>query len=294
MPDQEPPADEYFSRVYLRPVKPRDDSERFRVRLAAYSNDIFKLYNEICKGVRNRAAAKLLYDLGIQIPRYGSAFRHQPDFEKFFLNAPIEDVLDSISALHTAARYDKEVELAKLWQESVGNIFNEEHLSYRVNDEGGVRKRVDEEFERNREALIAVLGLARYEAVATGAGRAYDLLAETPSKASEAIRAMFAAVEDLTKLIVEQKKVERLNDAAVDKGLKPIVEDAYAGDASECIAAVALLAGLKAWVKAGHQYRHGQGREAPREAPFEFAVAMLSSGASYLRWLAEIDRKRNE
>ena len=105
---------------------------------------------------------------------------------------------------------------------------------------------------------------------------------------------MFEAVETLTKLIGGPRNVRRLNATTVDGVLKPTVEGAYAGDESERKAAVALLSGLKGWVTAAHEYRHGQGRQEPREAPMQFAVAMLSSGASYLRWLAELDRKHTE
>lgn len=295
MSSQEPSDDEYFSRVYLLPVEPQDDSPRFRIRIAAFVTDSIARDNKQTNDIRSLAATILRHDIGIEVP-FAEPDRYAPgfDFEKFFLNAPIADVLDGITALNTTIKNFHQTKLAREWREKVQTVIDEEHLSYRVNEQGGVRRRVDEEFERSHAALIAVLGLPRYKAVAADAERAYDRLSERPAAATEAIKAMFAAVETLTKLIAKPKRVTRLNADSVEKGLKPLVEKAYRDDASECAAAVALLGGLKAWVKAGHEYRHGQRREAPREAPIEFAVAMLSSGASYLRWLAEIDRRRGE
>ena len=41
-----------------------------------------------------------------------------------------------------------------------------------------------------------------------------------------------------------------------------------------------------------HNFRHGQDVQEPKDPPIEFTVYILSSGASFLRWLVEIDRKR--
>lgn len=285
MPDQEPPPGEYFSLVYLTPPEPQDDSLRFRERIAAYCD------RKLSGTAVTDAAHDLRIDRGIDLRAGDMGYVL---FGDFFKTANLHDVFDGITALFRAIQRDELAEEdAQNWREFVQIAMDGENLNYRVDKAGGVHYRVDEEFERGRAATIGILGDARYAAVAAEVGRAYERLAEKPRATNDAIWSMFKALETLTKLMVGEAKITRLGDKAVDKGLKPIVESAYAEDTSECKAASALLAGLKGWVTAGHQYRHGQERENPREAPLEFAVAMLSSGASYLRWLAEIDRQRS-
>lgn len=283
MPDQEPPQGAYFSITYLTPTEPQDDSQRFRNRLAAYCSQ------EYGTDFLTVVAQTIQRDLGVNVK---SRAYTGYDFQDFFNNAELRDVLGGITAVYrTLWREGAAGEQA--WQQFVQTAMDEGNLNYRIDDEGGVHYRVDEEFERGRATIISILGDAKYAAVAAEVGRAYDRLTENPPATNEAIRSVFLALETLTKLMATKTKVARLNANAIDKGLLPIVESTYAADASERKAAVALLSGLKNWVTAGHEYRHGQERENPREAPLEFAVAMLSSGASYLRWLAEIDRQRS-
>jgi len=52
-----------------------------------------------------------------------------------------------------------------------------------------------------------------------------------------------------------------------------------------------LFAGFADWVDAVHNYRHGQGLPEPVAPPIDLTVYMLSSGASFLRWLVTIDGK---
>jgi hypothetical protein len=47
---------------------------------------------------------------------------------------------------------------------------------------------------------------------------------------------------------------------------------------------------LKAWTDAAHWYRHGQGKEEPKQPPASLAILSISAGAAFLRWLAEIDQ----
>ena len=56
------------------------------------------------------------------------------------------------------------------------------------------------------------------------------------------------------------------------------------------VAATKFLDGLIGWVRSIHEYRHGQEVEEPAPPPLGLAVAMVSSGATYLRWLAELDQ----
>ena len=54
-----------------------------------------------------------------------------------------------------------------------------------------------------------------------------------------------------------------------------------------------LVDALADWINAAHFYRHGQGSEEPVQPPLELAIAMVSSGGSFLRWIADLDAKRS-
>jgi hypothetical protein len=51
-----------------------------------------------------------------------------------------------------------------------------------------------------------------------------------------------------------------------------------------------LVQSLKEWIEACHMYRHAQRDEEPVQPSLDFAIALISSGASYLRWLGTIDQ----
>ena len=103
-----------------------------------------------------------------------------------------------------------------------------------------------------------------------------------------AIRHTFEAAEILFRLICP--KAPRLGGAEINTHLKPLVETLYSGDQTACRASMKLLASFSDWVDGAHFYRHGQGTEEPTQAPLEIAVLAISMGASFIRWLAEIDQ----
>ncbi len=72
----------------------------------------------------------------------------------------------------------------------------------------------------------------------------------------------------------------------------PFVEQYYASDAPAQEAAKKLVQGFTNWVASAQFYRHGQGQEEPNQPPLEVAVAILSSGAGYLRWLIHLDQAK--
>ena len=54
-------------------------------------------------------------------------------------------------------------------------------------------------------------------------------------------------------------------------------------------AASKLLSAFKDWINAAHFYRHEPGHQDPAQPPLMLAVQMVSVGASFIRWLAELD-----
>jgi hypothetical protein len=72
-------------------------------------------------------------------------------------------------------------------------------------------------------------------------------------------------------------------------GLAPLLQKHYAKDATAGRSAAKMLSSLKDWVDAAHFYRHEEGAEKIAQPPLKLAVYIVSTGASHLRWLAEID-----
>jgi hypothetical protein len=58
---------------------------------------------------------------------------------------------------------------------------------------------------------------------------------------------------------------------------------------SGCDPSIQLLNGFKDWIDAAHNYRHEAGREGPSQPPLTLTVQMVSVGASFLRWLGDLD-----
>ena len=276
---------ERFSLLYIERGKPTSDSDRFRNRLKAF-------YHEHLTNFRDDIVKEIHRELGATIHfSYGGY-----DIGDFFEKAPLRDILDSITIICTVLKPDPHARFSNLailqteWLSFVQRVFKEENLHYRVDKEGIVHYLVDEEFERNRISVLKCFERKRYEGVKAAFEDAHRQLDSDPINTKAAVRSMFEGIEILTKLMLPG--ITRLNKSAVQKELKEIAFKKYAHDeiASKTIGII--FDGFSEWVDALHNYRHGQGKEEPIEPPLEFAVYVLSSGASFLRWLIEIDEKK--
>lgn len=281
-----PPIGQPFSQVYLeRGTATKELSERFRNRIAAYATKKFgRQRRELCSIFET--------EIGCAVPQLAN---FGPHLKGFFIQAELRDALDAITYIfqYYAQQGKSDTDglsnrIATDWLAFVARVFREENLAFRVDEEGGVRYVPDEEFERNRAAALTCLTGERHATVLAEFEAAYADLNEEPPKTNAAIRSIFLALENLTKLM-GGSGTTRLDAKAVDHCLKPIVESNYETNKPALNATRLMLESLKEWVNAAQQYRHAQGTEEPAPAPLEFAVTMLSSGTSFLRWLAQID-----
>ena len=71
------------------------------------------------------------------------------------------------------------------------------------------------------------------------------------------------------------------------------MQTALAGDAAAQSASAKMLSAFKDWIDAAQVYRHEQGQEEPTQPPIALAISILSVGATYLRWLAELTKHDN-
>jgi hypothetical protein len=277
---KEPPVGELFSRVYLEKGAPTQDSMRFRRRLAGYLLDVIN--NHFPRAASLRTLASVLHS------ELGVTFLHSAydsGWNEFFETAELCDVLDTITLIAKNISSGNQ-DARREWQAHVARTIREENLGYRLDPQGGVHYFADAEFERNRVATIATLGSPRYRAALASFEAAQGALDAQPLDGKAAIRDTFEAAEIVFKL---RFGVARLGTSEVQKHLRPAVQKVYVGNIPALNAANQLLEALASWTNGAHQYRHGQGLEEPAQPPLAFAIAMVSTGASYIRWLAEID-----
>lgn len=177
---------------------------------------------------------------------------------------------------------------ATLWLKFVKRALAEENLGYRVDDRGGIHPLVDVEFEAQRVAVIQVLSAERYRATLEAFEGAHEALERDPPDTKEAVRDVFGAIENLFKLMAGGKS-PRLASAEVKKHL-PAMLDGHYTDNTARSAAGRMMDSLCDWVDGAHWYRHEQGQPDPAPPPIHLCVTIMSTGAGYLRWLAEIDK----
>lgn len=259
-----------FTHNYLERGEPTRDSKRMRVRLASTLND------EWINGYI--APNDLEKQLGIEIP---SAFYDDcVDWKLFLDDCSLPDVLDTITivAQHLGSVKER-------WIGAARRILQEENLAYRVDDLGGVHFAVDAEFAHNQACTIAALQPSRYCAARTHFEEGQKALDAHPQRTREAIRQTFECVETVFKLMLPNET--QLGHSEITKKLKPLVLDRLQG--SERDAVGRWIEGFADWVIGAHQYRHGQGVEAPDNPSIGTAVLSVTMGAAYARWLAELD-----
>lgn len=284
------PIGERFSRVYLEKGPPLEDSPRMRFRIRSY---FFDISTHILN--HDKLAEEIHKHLGVEVPVHEFGVRIGEcsyNIGKFLDKAEVRDFLDTITIVwemtHKMSRLS-----AEKWKATVAQVFIEENIGYRIDDRGGVHPLVDEEFERNRVSVLDCLTDPKYTAVAAEFEKAHDQLGRNPSETKEAVRSVYEAVEILVKLMVDGDKISRLGKPEVEKYIKPLAQKVYVDDEIALNAANLMLGGLSEWSNSVQQYRHGQRVEEPTDPPLGLAIASISIGASYLRWLVEIDQFGN-
>jgi hypothetical protein len=217
------------------------------------------------------------------------------DWASFLANCDLRDVLDLVTTSYRfLARLHAfhEMNPQQRWLEQTRRIFAEENVHYRVDERGGVHFHFDEEFARSREATVQALRAPRYINALHAFESGMAALGETPPNGKNAVRGVFAAAEAVFRLILPN--APRLGAAELE-GLSARLQKIYARDETARRSALKLLSSLKDWVDAAHFYRHEEGAErAVAQPPLKLAVYIVSTGASHVRWLAEVDTTLQE
>jgi len=268
-----------FSILYLDRGEPVRDSKRFRNRLAAF------YWEKLHKSCKENIKAILQKEAGIEIPfiqNFGF------DLSGFFKKNELRDILDAITLVYQALKAKGWPNLADEWKAFVGRCLREENVGYQLDTECGVHYFVDEEFERNRFATLAVLNSPDLQGVKAAYEDAYKYMDNTPPDTKASARSIFESLEILVKQLV---KTKNLNKWILENTLKDAAIKVLAKDETERKVISEMFDGFGRWVDGMHNYRHGQPENEPVAPSEELAVYMLSSGSSFLRLLVELKGK---
>jgi hypothetical protein len=286
------PIGELFTRLYIECGPLAHESESLRRRLGAYVNhDLFKdhwdlsvyLKKESGKAPDSFVGQNMLY--------------HR--YEEYFIKLSRDELLDVITLvwrfLFSKHKQSKRLpsdiwvqvsEQADAWRSFVSRALREENVGYVLDEKCGVHYAVDGQFEQQRASLLQSLDVKRYAAVRAAFEDAHRHFSTTPQDLKAAVRSMFESIEILTKLMV---KTDRLTAKVVSTDVKALAQAVYGGDAVAQRAIGRAVDGFADWVDGMHYFRHGQSEEEPVAPPLGFAIYVLSSGASFLRWLVSLD-----
>jgi len=271
------PNGELFSRTYLERGAPTQDKPSFRNRLSQY---LIVLQASKKTGIASYFRLEAGFDVSWA---FGG-----PDFASFFNLSDIATVLDSVTLTWRYLERTSSLQ-SRDWHAFVSRTLREENMSYTLDEKCGVHFFIDEEFERNRVSALKCLDSPRYSGVRKAFEDAHRHLDTQPPDTKASVRSAFEALEILARLIDPSSK--NLNQYMVKEKLRPLAE-AQATHPAEKSTIENLFNGLAYIVTSLHNYRHGQGSEAPVAPTLTVAVFVLSTVAAFLRWLVEVDSCR--
>jgi hypothetical protein len=276
------PEGEFYSRLYVDPGAPINDSPRFRSRVAAF------ISHELPEHFGWKVGPAIEVETGHQF--VGHQY-YNSNLEHFFKTASLVDVFTAITLTWRVIVEQKmNPALREFWRMFIERAFKEENLKYRVDSKCGIHPLVDQEFDRNRVSVIGALADPRYAAVQHAVEAAFDQLNTVPMDGKGAARNIFEAAESLAKTITGSGSA--LTEPFVDRELRPLCDRLFSNDPQLKTTAGRLLSSFGKWVDAIHPYRHGHEREQPLVLPDDFAILAVSQGAGFIRWLVDVDRRR--
>ena len=259
---------ELFRRNYMRSPVKLSDSPRARRRIR-------KLFD--ASGAEEHTfVAMVESQLGLDFPFDGYEHHH----DDFWNDAEVGDFLSAVTLWSRLIRHHA----AAL--KAARQIFQEEDLHYRIDDQGGVHYLVDEPFAYAVESTLIGLGDSRFTAARLALEVGLKSLSPTKQSGKGLIRGVFEAAESTFLVVCGPEAGNRLNKQAMDKYLKPILLARFAGvhEADDKVAR--MLAVFEAWMKDAHPYRHGTAADQEHEAPLDLAILSATSGTGFIRFMA--------
>jgi len=269
---------ERFSLACLDRGPATPDSKRLRTRLSGY-------FNDSAGQIGPHLVSAVKTELGVEVPMMAMGY----DWDRFLTQCEIRDLLDFITLVWRYFTGMRLRQSAAEWLAFVRRAITEENLSYRVDDQGGVRFAVDSEFARGQAAVIGLLNDARYAAVRHSVEECNKALDQTTPDTLKAVRSIYDAQETLFKQTFTQAKL--IGSGEIEKFVVAKLQSLYVG--RELEATKLYVSSWKKWVDAMQQYRHADGAQEPNPPPNDLAIAVTSAGMGHLRWfLAVADKLR--
>lgn len=265
-----------YRRNYLRPTTKQLDSDRARRRCLI-------VFADLPEARRGEFALTVERQLGARYPQSSYGYSH----EKFWTTCEVGDFLSSITI---AYKLQQSKQAQEQYLREVRGIFHDEALLYRVDDAGGVQRLVDEAFANVTEAALDGLSTANFAAARHALEDGLRGLAIARPSGKTLIRGVFEAAESVFLVIAGEAGLDRINDNAIDRHLRPKMLAAYAGVPNPEDKVDRTLETLKRWVKSAHPYRHGVPFDQVHEAPLEEAVLSATIGMGFIRYMAQLPR----
>jgi hypothetical protein len=256
------------------PKEPKaQDSARLRVRLGQFFRSV---------GIvsAHEASIKVSQKLGVTVQHSGIG--------KFLNECSHTDLLDSVThifdGLPALEKGDdaKIIHPREMWLMFVISAFEEENVAYRVLQDASVEPIVDQQFEDDREAVVTNLSSLGFETSHDFVKQATAHL-KKPGSDGLAIDAIFKAVENVYKIVSGEGSLrQKESQAFYSKHVTALAA------APEDVAAKMMLRSLGEWISACHQYRHADDNLMPTPPSRDFAIWVISSGLSHLRWMLAV------
>src|SRR5262249_35712258 len=224
MSDTKPkPVGQRFSHVYLRKDDLLQDSKRARRRIAAWLGECSDAATKETSDLGNFLVAELGVDLVYQ---YGWDWK--ATFEKF----GTADFLDTLTLTYkyftqkrSSSTGMRDPSSNTKFLAACRRIFEEESLSYVIDDACGVHFKVDAEFATNTNASLVAIEGTRYGNVRAEFEKGMAALTGATPDGKEGIRGVFGAAESLYRLIFP--KAPKLTSADALKNLQPLTKTIY-------------------------------------------------------------------
>ncbi len=273
---------EFFSRTYLLADKPLSDDVRARLRMAAYLDEYYDDKEmEVGKYIE--------LELGIVCRQLGPA-RYYINWGRFLKELAIKDFLDVMTAvirfLPQRRKAKDRIQVEYNLLEFAKRVFVEQNLAYRIDNKGGCHPSVDAAFSILSRGLIRNLANQELDAAQDHISQAERSLLAGSFDARQAVRSTFDAVENLAKVIF--KGSTQLNKTLIVDRLGPFLVEAGGKSETERKASEKLVNSLIDWAEAAHFYRHASGSTDVDPPSESFALAFVSQGFSFVRWIADV------
>jgi len=275
------PVGKLFTDVYRERGEVRHDSDRFRVQ-------ILQAFRDATPRDHGYQFAKYLQgQLGIAPPSNHGAMGIYYLWDDFFAECPIDDLLNVITVVYKFGRATRERNMTDSWLNRVEHALVAQNMAYEVDEAGGMHLKVDIAFHRSSELTLECLAAAQFADASKAVAAAFDFLTHIHPDTKLAVINIFMAAETVFKLIADTGTA--LTMGSVDKELRTIVQRHYRnGDQAGNQASNAMCSSIADWVNACHPYRHGHNTPDHVAPPMDLAIALVSSGADYIRWMVSL------